>query len=447
VIKRTTSIIVPVQILLLIIGFQFLAYARAEVVSLSPIDDAYVTSLYPLVNRGSDNRLVLAKYQAKGYGSYAIDVNILVYIKFDLSNIPSSVEIVSAKLELYAVSVAMPRDIIVTHCPDNSWNEREITYSKAPKYEWRTPPISTRVSAANAWYSWDLTIDVRNALGGQLSEVLEINTYILAEKAPNHISFYSKEESDPSYRPRLSIEYSKQIGASFIACHVATETIQLGETLEVTGTISPPHSGVPVTITYKCEDGSTFTRTVLTSSDGTFSDSFTSQSSGKWSVYASWPGDEDHQGSTSEAASFFVEEKPQLTPPLPPSTMGLPIFWILVPIIALSVFAAGALYLTRSRRGALPLARRRVKPVSPKPSEVLKTSAMPEVPPAPKEKKLPEVKTIPVEALMPLDEKVYLYIVDHGGEISWSQASRDLGVSIEELKTSVERLKQAKRIE
>ena len=60
--------------------------------------------------------------------------------------------------------------------------------------------------------------------------------------------------------------------------------------------------------------------------------------------------------------------------------------------------------------------------------------------------RIPEVKTPPLEGLMPFDERVYLYIVDHGGEISWSQASRDLAVSIEELKASVERLKQAKRI-
>jgi len=444
VIKRATSIMVFLQILLLIIGFRFLAYVGAEAISLSLIDDAYVSSLYPLVNRGSDSKLVLAWYQDFS-GGYALDVKIPAYIKFDLSNIPSDAEITSAKLELYAISVTIPSDIVVIYCPDNSWNEDGITYSKAPTYDWRSPPISTRVSIANAWYSWDLTSDVKNARGGQLTEVLQINTFIVGQK-PNHISFYSKEASDSSYRPRLTINYSKPIGRSFISCRVTAKTTQVGEKLEITGAISPPHGGVLVTITYKGADGSTLTRTVTTASDGTFSDSFTSQSSGKWSVYASWSGDEDHQGFTSEAASFVVEEKPQLTPPPPPSTMGLPIFWILVPIIALSVFAVGALYLTRSRRGAPPLARRRVKP-KPPPLHVPKAPAMPEVSPAPEQRKLPEVKRIPVETIVPLDDKVYLYIVDHGGVISWSQAMTDLGVSIEELKASVERLKQAKRIE
>jgi len=81
------------------------------------------------------------------------------------------------------------------------------------------------------------------------------------------------------------------------------------------------------------------------------------------------------------------------------------------------------------------------------PPPVYLSKTLPAKPRVPKDKKLPKVKTTPLEGLMPLDEKVYLYIADHGGQISWSQASQELGVSIEELKASVERLKQAKRIE
>lgn len=48
---------------------------------------------------------------------------------------------------------------------------------------------------------------------------------------------------------------------------------------------------------------------------------------------------------------------------------------------------------------------------------------------------------------MSLDDKVYAYISDRGGEISWSQGCGDLGISIDELKSSIERLKKAGRIE
>jgi len=112
-------------------------------------------------------------------------------------------------------------------------------------------------------------------------------------------------------------------------------------------------------------------------------------------------------------------------------------------LVSVGCFGAVSLILIKmvlgSRRGTPALQRGRVKPIAPSPH-------MPEVLQA-KEKKLPKVKATPLEGLMSLDEKVYLYVVDHGGEISWSQASRNLGVSVEELKASVERLKEAKRIE
>jgi len=354
VIKRVTPLIVSLQILLVLFAsLSFFADTGAEVASLSPIDDAYVSSLYSSINRGSD-KLLLANYRSRD-----VDVKILVYIKFDLSNIASNVEITSAKLELYSMSLTIPSQISIYYCPYNTWNELEITYDNAPEYD-PTSTSSAYVSGANTWYSWDLMSDVRNAQRGQLSEVLQIGF----SSEPNHVSFYSKEASDPLYRPRLKIEYAS------------------------------------------------------------------------------------HKVSTSQTTSFSTEEKTQITPAPPPGTLGFPIFWILVPIIALCVFAVGALYFMRSRRGIPPSAPRRVKPMPPSPPEVPKTPpAMPKVPPTPKERKLPEVKITPAESLVPLDDKVYLYIAEHGGEISWSQASRELAVSIEELKASVERLKQAKRIE
>jgi len=59
----------------------------------------------------------------------------------------------------------------------------------------------------------------------------------------------------------------------------------------------------------------------------------------------------------------------------------------------------------------------------------------------------PRVRVQTIEEFMSLDDKVYAYISDREGEISWSQASRDLRISIDELKASVDRLKKAGRIE
>ena len=46
-----------------------------------------------------------------------------------------------------------------------------------------------------------------------------------------------------------------------------------------------------------------------------------------------------------------------------------------------------------------------------------------------------------------LDEKVYNYIADHGGVISWTQAAKDLKISVEELQAATERLKKSGKLE
>ena len=50
-------------------------------------------------------------------------------------------------------------------------------------------------------------------------------------------------------------------------------------------------------------------------------------------------------------------------------------------------------------------------------------------------------------AALNLDERVYNYILDREGAISWSQASKDLKLPIQALKDAVQRLKQAGKLE
>jgi hypothetical protein len=45
------------------------------------------------------------------------------------------------------------------------------------------------------------------------------------------------------------------------------------------------------------------------------------------------------------------------------------------------------------------------------------------------------------------DEMLYDYIIKHGGTISFSTASRELGMSLEEINASIARLRTARRIE
>jgi len=59
----------------------------------------------------------------------------------------------------------------------------------------------------------------------------------------------------------------------------------------------------------------------------------------------------------------------------------------------------------------------------------------------------PTVRIIPLETSPSIDGKVFEYITDHEGVISLSQASGELGISMDELGASIERLKKEGKIE
>ena len=105
----------------------------------------------------------------------------------------------------------------------------------------------------------------------------------------------------------------------------------------------------------------------------------------------------------------------------------------------LSLFALGGVTLLRSRilvawrssRKPRALTRERVREAP------IRTEAKPQ----------PTVRIIPLETSSSIDDKVFDHIVEREGVISLSQASEELGISIEELKASVERLKKEGKIE
>jgi len=90
---------------------------------------------------------------------------------------------------------------------------------------------------------------------------------------------------------------------------VSETEITKGDSLTISGSISPAIEEALVTLTFTKPDGSTFTKTVLTDTDGSYSDSFTPTEKGEWSVKASWEGDAYHEGASSSSVSFTVEAK------------------------------------------------------------------------------------------------------------------------------------------
>ena len=71
-------------------------------------------------------------------------------------------------------------------------------------------------------------------------------------------------------------------------------------------------------------DGREIIRETTSTSTGAFSYTFTPDTVGKWSVQASWPGDEDYLGATSEWVSFEVIPKKYIVV-IDTSPPGLPV--------------------------------------------------------------------------------------------------------------------------
>lgn len=112
-------------------------------------------------------------------------------------------------------------------------------------------------------------------------------------------------EGDSSFFGAISDDVSVIITKISItlSCYVSSTTITRGESIIVSGAIDPLLSDKMITIIYAKPEGSLFTRTVTTGSDGSFGDSYSPDSDGSWSVTASWDGDSIYK----DASSFEVE--------------------------------------------------------------------------------------------------------------------------------------------
>jgi hypothetical protein len=99
--------------------------------------------------------------------------------------------------------------------------------------------------------------------------------------------------------------------STVLSCSVSPSDLTFGDSLTVLGSISPSVSDVAVTLTYTKPDGSTFTRTVTTGTNSNFSDSYTPNAVGTWSVNASWEGDSTHEDAASKQ-SFKIYAKPSM---------------------------------------------------------------------------------------------------------------------------------------
>ncbi|UCD26010.1 MAG: DNRLRE domain-containing protein, partial [Candidatus Bathyarchaeota archaeon] len=170
----------------------------SDIVTLSPIADSYVNQSSPDTNYGSETRL---KIECNDYYRYA-------YMMFDLSSLPLDATIIEAKLRLTLRTIEGYGEWGVTigvhYCPDDSWNEADITWNSKPSFA--SEPTDTE----RFWFvflpstdSWNVTVDVQTAFASdkKLTEVVLVEE---PKTAWGWASFESREVGGVE----LEIEYT-----------------------------------------------------------------------------------------------------------------------------------------------------------------------------------------------------------------------------------------------
>lgn len=143
--------------------------------------------------------------------------------------------------------------------------------------------------------------------------------YVDNIKPENLISFSSPEEAQSAgYRPCKGCNpptssssgnggpVSSGKSRTSISCTLSVSNVIVGEPFTVSGTINPSQDGVDVRIVFTVPDGSISEKTVSTDSSGRYSNTYTAQTPGLWTVGASWSGDSQYYGAESTEQSFIV---------------------------------------------------------------------------------------------------------------------------------------------
>lgn len=164
---------------------------KPSTISLTATDDTYVSSKEPSKNHGGSDSLYC--WHIWGFDN--------VYLKFDLSELPSGVTIKNAKLKLYHFGVDNYDSANVqVYIGNNSyWDESSITWDNAPGYA-SSYEDKIFIDSYSGWSSWGVTECVKNQNSGEITFVLRTPTNDGA------VSFYSKEVDWNEKPPTLEVD-------------------------------------------------------------------------------------------------------------------------------------------------------------------------------------------------------------------------------------------------
>jgi hypothetical protein len=126
-----------------------------------------------------------------------------------------------------------------------------------------------------------------------------------------------------------------------ISCSVSVSSFPLGNSVTVSGSISPAVPNATVTLTYTKPGAATITRTAMTGTDGSYSDAYTPDMAGSWAVRASWAGNDNFLAASSFDTQFTVNSS---------STTSYTYVYIVVIAVVIVVVALAVLLSRRKKQ-------------------------------------------------------------------------------------------------
>jgi uncharacterized repeat protein (TIGR01451 family) len=200
---------------------------------LPPTDDAHVSSGYPHETYGDEDTLYLQS-DTRGFK------NERIFLKFDLSAIPSGSTITEAEILLWSRKAELSdMNAQLWSVTDDTWSEDLVTWGTQPGLVTLLDTVALKYSppSEDMWVLWDVTEFVRSEFAGDQTASFGIRAEV--ESTSGRYRFNSKEWPSENERPHLKISYTTEPLPEGVNVSVSPseKSDSPGETLTYTVTI------------------------------------------------------------------------------------------------------------------------------------------------------------------------------------------------------------------
>ena len=164
-----------------------------------------------------------------------------VYVRFDLSGIPSGATINQATLRLYyeSYSLSDPTGKFVNvHRVLGSWSESTITWNNAPSFS-STITDSVRFPSYFDWIEWSVTDDVQDMVDGTVTNYGWCVKFETEDLSSGYSLAHFRSKEYDSYDPELVIEYTTATYVNVSDSGTGTDSVSF----QVYATVSDSGSG------------------------------------------------------------------------------------------------------------------------------------------------------------------------------------------------------------